>query len=489
MTLRPNFIIIVADQLRADCVRSHNPDTPVHTPNLDRLAAGGVTFAQTFGQHSVCSPSRVSFLSGQYPHVAGHRTLEYLLSPDEPNFLRAFKDNGYRVAIAGARGDTFAAGATELSTHEHGFMPEEKRSTVREFFARKGDGDRNDPFVRAFYQGRRTLEQAHAEYDEVTIQTAEQWLANPPADPWVLYVPLFAPHPPFEVEEPWFSMYERSTVPLPNGGSGPKPLFMQELAEVHGWDRLTEDQWRELRAVYFGMVSRLDAHVGRLMDATQRLEQASNVVTTFFSDHGEYLGDYGLVEKWPSGVNECLLRNPLIVSGQSMAQGAVCDALVELIDVFPTLLEMADIKTQHEHYGKSFVRCLQDPGASHRNEVFSEGGFRVEEVAYFENAPFPYDTKAALQKREPERVGKVVALRDHKWTYVWRLYEKPELYHRPTDPHELKNLAGNPEYAQTEAVLLERVLRWLVATADVLPTAKGERFPTVNLPRPGEGRV
>ncbi|KWF93851.1 sulfatase [Burkholderia cepacia] len=488
MTTKPNFVIIVADQLRADCVHAVHPATPVLTPNLDRLAAGGVAFTQAFGQHSVCSPSRVSFLSGQYPHVAGHRTLGYLLGPDEPNFLRVFKENGYHVAMAGGRGDSFAPGATERSAHEYGFLPEETRRSAAEFLQSKTKGDPTDPMVRAFFRGQRSQEQAAIEYDEVVIRTAEHWLAAPPREPWVLYVPLFAPHPPFEAEEPWFSMYDRAAVPERAVGSGRMPAYVDALSSAHGWDQLTDAQWRELRAVYYGMVSRLDHHVGRVMDAAARATEPGRLITTFFSDHGEYLGDFGLAEKWPSGVHECLLRNPLIVSGASGPDvaGTTSSAMVEMIDVFPTLLELAGLEATHAHYGKSFAPCLLAAGETHREQVFSEGGFLTREVDHFEQAGFPYDIKAKLQSGQPETVGKAAVIRTPEWTYVWRLYEAPELYRRTTDPSETTNLAGQPEYADIEAGLLERLLRWQVETADVLPAAKGSRFPPVDLPRPGE---
>ncbi|HEF5873635.1 TPA: sulfatase-like hydrolase/transferase [Burkholderia cenocepacia] len=490
MTTQPNFIIIVADQLRADCVHAFNPSTPVRTPNLDRLARNGVAFTQAFGQHSVCSPSRVSFLSGWYPHVAGHRTLDYLLGPEEPNFLRTFKENGYHVAMAGGRGDSFAAGATERSMHEHGFLPEETRRSAAEFLRSKAQGDPADPMIRAFYRGQRSAEQAQLEYDEVVIRTAEHWLANPPDKPWVLYVPLFAPHPPFEAEEPWFSMYDRAAVADRVTGHEGQPAYVDALAKAHGWDRLTDAQWRELRAVYYGMVSRLDHHVGRVMDAAARVTDPARLVTTFFSDHGEYLGDFGLAEKWPSGVHDCLLRNPLIVSGASTSAvaGTVSDAMVELIDVFPTLLDIAGIEPSHNHYGRSFAPCLTDAGATHRTYAFSEGGFLVGETAHFEKSGFPYDIKATMQAEQPESVGKAAVVRTHEWTYVWRLYERPELYRRTTDPSETTNLAGRAEYAVIEAQLRDVLLRWQIETADVLPSKKGTRFPAVDLPRPGEYR-
>ncbi|TBU95838.1 sulfatase [Pseudomonas dryadis] len=479
MMSRPNFVVIVADQLRADCLPAFNPQTPVRTPHLDRLAERGVRFSEAFTQHSVCSPSRVSFLSGRYPHVNGHRSLQYLLGAQEPNFLRTFKDNGYHVVHAGARGDTFAAGAAELSLDEHGFA-DPALSSFADFIGRHrslADAD----MARAHYGGERCAD--IVDFDEATIRTAEQWLRNAPAQPWVLYIPLIFPHPPFAVEQPWFSLYPRASVAAPRSATGPRAGFYAELAQRHGWDRLSGAQWREIRAVYYGMVSRLDSQVGRLLDALP-----DDSVVAFFADHGEYLGDFGLVEKWPAGVDECLVRTPLIVAGPGLAAGGESRALVELIDVFPSLLELAGLRAGHVHYGRSFLNCLRDPAASHRDEVFSEGGFRVEEVELLEDGAFPYDLKGQLQRERPELVGKVVALRNAEWTYVWRLYEPSELYHRPSDPHEQHNLAGQERYAELEQRLMARVLRWLLDTADVIETRQWERFPEVRLPRPASPR-
>lgn len=478
---RPNFVVIVADQLRVDCLLGFNPHSPVHTPHLERLAARGVRFGEAFTQHSVCSPSRVSFLSGRYPHVNGHRSLQYLLDPQEPNFLRSFKEAGYHVVHAGARGDTFAAGAAELALDEHGFA-DPALNTFADFMGRN-HGQPDEAMARAHYRGERP--EGTVDFDEATVRTAEQWLKTPPEKPWVLYIPLIFPHPPFAVEQPWFSLYPRDSVEPPRSASGPRAGFYEELARRHGWDRLDEAQWREIRAVYYGMISRLDSQVGRLLDG---LGEADNTFVTFFADHGEYLGDFGLVEKWPAGVDECLVRTPLIVAGPGLAGGGRSEALVELIDVFPTLLALADVPVTHAQFGRSFAACLFDPAALHRDEAFSEGGFRIEEADLLERGPFPYDIKSQLQHDRPELVGKVVALRNREWTYVWRLYEPSELYHRASDPHEQHNLAGRAEHAALEQQLTARILRWLLDTADVIETRQQERFPQVDLPRPASPR-
>ncbi|MFM1855248.1 MAG: hypothetical protein RLZ83_557 [Pseudomonadota bacterium] len=478
MPRRPNFLVIVADQLRADDLPIYRKDSPTRVPHLESLARGGVAFTEAFGQHSVCSPSRVSFLSGLYPHVHGHRTLEHLLAPRAPNFLKLFRHSGYHVAMAGVRGDTFAQGATEVSAHQYGFLPGEERRLFSDFIHRRPVSD--EPMARAHYHGLKSAQAAAADFDESVVRAAERWLQGPVAQPWLLYVPLVAPHPPFTVEEPWFSMYDRQCLSLPRRAQGPQARYVAELNRLHGWERLREQDWRELRAVYLGMISRLDAHVGRLLDAVRH--SADDTVIVFFSDHGEYLGDYGLVEKWPSGLHECLTRIPLIVSGPVGATAASSAAMVELIDVFPTLLDLAGIDCPFTHFGRSFRACLEHPAQPHRSEVFSEGGFTMQEVDFLENSRYPYDLKSQLQRTDPASVGKAVCLRNADWAYVWRLYEPAELYHRSTDPHELVNLAGRPEHAPVEQSLQQRLLRWLVETADVLEPRAATRFVPVDLP-------
>lgn len=192
VTSRPNFLILMPDQLRADAVGAFgNPH--VDTPHIDALAARGTRFTNAFVQHPVCSPSRASLLTGWYPHTAGHRTLTHLLKEHEPNLLRLLKEAGYHVTWAGARGDTFAPGVTEQSVHEYGF------STLP---TTGYGGDYPDGvWSRLFYRGR-VPDDGRIDPDEAAVRTAEEWLAHPPEDPWVLFVPLVAPHCPFQVEDP-----------------------------------------------------------------------------------------------------------------------------------------------------------------------------------------------------------------------------------------------------------------------------------------------
>ncbi|MBW2279117.1 MAG: sulfatase-like hydrolase/transferase [Deltaproteobacteria bacterium] len=475
MPSRPNLLIFMPDQLRADCTGAFG-NAAVQTPNIDALAARGVRFGNAFSQHSVCSPSRASLFTGWYPHVTGHRTLTHLLRPWEPNLLKLLRDSGYHVAWAGQRGDTFAPGMTQASTDEWGFRvrPEGRFHDC--------PWPQDHKFARTFYYGRRETDGAGGvalDFDEAAVQTAEQMLGDGMPEPWCLFVALIFPHPPFHVEEPWFSMHSRSDVPLPvDTDLERKPAFMREIRRQYGTDRLDDDDWREIVATYYGMISRVDAQLGRMLQAVERTGGESRTVTAFFTDHGEYLGDYGLIEKFPSGLDDCLLRNPLIVAGPDTRQGAECGALVELVDLLPSFLELAGTEATHTHFGRSLVPLLSDPAGAHRDAAFSEGGFTDRETHLLEHSPFPYDLKAGIQHQDPVYAGKAVSMRTRDWTYIHRLYEDNELYDRAADPRECHNRSGEPALQGLEIELRDRVLDWMIATSDVIPWDADPRFTT-----------
>jgi arylsulfatase A-like enzyme len=467
---QPDFVVFIPDQLRFDAVGCFGNDL-ASTPNLDSLAARGTRFTRAYGQHSVCSPSRVSFLTGWYPHVRGHRTLGHLLQADEPNVLRILKNAGYHVAHAGLRGDTFAKGITEASTSRFGFAVQPK------MFFGPAPYDEGHPMARAFYHGRRERPGVSLDFDEAVIRTSEQWLAEGMPEPFVLYVPLMFPHSPFEVEEPWFSMHDRAVMPPPlSADLSDKPAYMQAIVDRYGTGRLGPADWAEIRGTYAGMVSRVDDQLGRVMRAVEAAGVSQNTTTIFFTDHGEYLGDFGLIEKWSSGQHESLLHNPLVIAAPGSSEGGVANSFAELVDIVPTMLEMAGIDAGYSHFGKSLVPLLADPSLSHRDAAFSEGGFRLDEKHLFEHAAFPYDLKAAVQNDLPITNGRVLTVRADRFTYCHRLYEDDELYDRVADPGECLNLAADPAHATTVMELRSKLLDWMCTTADVIPWEADARF-------------
>jgi arylsulfatase A-like enzyme len=260
---RPNLLLFMPDQLRADAVGAFGNDAAV-TPNIDALANVGTRFDQAFGQHSVCSQSRISMFTGWYPHTAGHRSLTYLLQPHEPNVFRTLHEGGYHVALAGARGDMMGEGVIRASSSRWGFTRPPDLEAIASWHRRRFDDDHHLAF--SFVGGR--LDGAPFDLDEATVSTAIDWLADGLPEPWCLLVPLIYPHPPFAVEDPWFSLHDRADMeaPIPAAEAG-KPGFHAEIRRRYRLDGLTDDDWREIRAIYADMTSRVDHQLGRVLRA------------------------------------------------------------------------------------------------------------------------------------------------------------------------------------------------------------------------------
>ncbi len=446
---RPNLLLFTPDQLRADALGCFG--SPVaQTPHLDALARRGTRFHSAWSQHSVCGPSRVSIMTGWYPHTAGHRTLDHLLKPWEPNLLRCLRDAGYDVAMPGTRGDVFAPGVTEASTDFCGHLVEPTWS----WGDMRPAVDADHPLYRGFWFGPQG-DEPRLDGDEAAIRTAIRWLEERTDDrPWALWVPLLAPHPPFMVEEPWYSMHERADMPAPlavEAGLG-KPAYMDELRRRYGWDDLDDGHLAEIAATYHGMVSRVDDQFGRLLAAVDRCGHGDDTVTFVFSDHGEYLGDYRLVEKWPSGLDP------------------------------RTCLELAGVEAGHTHFGRSLTGLFADPEAPHRDAAFCEGGFNVADEPLMERAGWVYRHKSEIQHDLPHLVAKAECVRTPEWTYVYRQAESDELYDRRADPDETTNLlasgrAGDADVVEVVGALRGRLLDWLVATSDAFPWEADPRFP------------
>ncbi|RMZ11572.1 hypothetical protein D0862_02903 [Hortaea werneckii] len=433
---KPNMILFMPDQLRYDAVGAFGNEV-AKTPNIDAFAKEGTRFTNCFLQASTCSQSRCSMFTGQYPHVSGHRTLLNLLKPWEPNVFRSLREGGYHVAYLAPRGDFYAENATELGVNEYGFLTDQ---TLPDFPRGGFDmEDKNSLWNRLFYLGERNASMA-VDYDEVLTKGALQWLENPPEEPWVLFLPLVFPHLPFMVEEPWFSLHDRSKMPIPpppEERTGYTPRFYETLREQYGLERANASVWQEVMATYYGMVSRVDDQFGRVMNKTKDQGLWNQTVTLFYTDHGEFLGDSYMIEKWPSGESENLVHEPLIIGGAGLPENVVYEEMAEMIDLVPTLLQLGTVNETYAHYGKSLVDAMHAAGRGevlpHHDMAYTEGGFLLSDEPLLEQSPFPYDIKASLQHNDTALVGKALRMRNKEWTYVYRLYEPDELYSRLSD--------------------------------------------------------
>lgn len=468
-----NFVFFMPDELRAESVGCYgHPLAP--TPNLDALAAQGTRFDQCHVQHPVCTPSRCSMMTGWYPHVRGHRTLWHMLRPDEPNLLRYLKQAGYAVHWYG-KNDLLAAESFAASV---------------DVAQRRGRGmfgsnpfPEDDPHYYSFlfepYAG--PLEE-HGDY--ANVQAGIEFLRSRPKGPFILYLPLTFPHCPYSAPQPWHDMVNPDDLPPLRPANLPdRPDFHALIRRYRRLDQLDsaahDALLRKIQAVYLGMVGFIDHLLGQLLETLEETSLAETTSISFFSDHGDYAGDYGLVEKWPSGLEEIITRVPLVVRTPGGASGHVVNEPVELFDVMATTLEQAGIQAQHTHFAASYTAQLQGAAGDPNRAVFCEGGYARHEPHCFEGkvtrgeaartATHIYYPKGKQQQDFPDSVGRAVAMRTATHRLVYRSTGQNELYDLQVDPQELINCYADPTCCTVRQQLETRLLNWLVQTSDVTP--------------------
>ncbi len=244
---------------------------------------------------------------------------------------------------------------------------------------------------------------------------------------------------------------------------------------------------RKIQSVYLGMISYSDWLLGELLAALERTGHAKNTAVFVFSDHGEWGGDYGLVEKWPSALDDTLTHVPLIARVPGMRSGAVCRDMVEMFDIMPTCLELAGVKAQHTHFARSLIPQLQGQPGDPRRTAFSKGGYNTYEPQCFEplgefadprNIYYP---KVKLQSERPETITRATMVRTLDAKLIARPDGESELYDLRKDPRELNNVFGDHSYAGMQADLQRRMLDWYIRTSDAAPWNKDPRgFPKAN---------
>jgi arylsulfatase A-like enzyme len=261
---------------------------------------------------------------------------------------------------------------------------------------------------------------------------------------------------------------------------------MHAYAERLNLGHLTDEQWREIQAVYYGMAMRVDYQVGLVVQALKEAGMYDDTAMFFFSDHGDYTGDYGLVEKHEICFEDCLTRVPFVVKPPkgTPIQPGIRDDLVELTDFSATVEAVSGLSLPHGGFGKSLLPLISgDKDVLHRDAVVSEAG-RLEHETHLALAGTggrtpkqdnPYWPKASLQGEELIHGGKATMLRTDRYKLIGRVYEADELYDLHEDPWELKNLIDDPAYAEVLQRLRERMLRFYLETDSITPPGLDKR--------------
>ncbi len=468
---KPNLILYMPETMRASGIACYGHPL-VRTPNIDRLASQGTRFAECHVPNTVCGPSRCGLLTGWPVHVRGHRSLYYFLHQDEPNLFRYLKQDGYDVYWFGKNDalapESFASSVTRFKPGGGGTPPNPWPISDPHYysFIYGPGGDRRDtPDFRGVQEAIKVLERADR--------------------PFCIYLPLSYAHPPFSAPKDFHNMYRPADVPPLRPPDLPrKPNFFEAIRRTRRLNELNDSDFRTMQAIYLGMISYSDWMLGELLAAVERTNHANDTAVFLFSDHGEWGGDYGLVEKWPSAIDECLDHVPLIARVPGYKQGHVSPEMVELFDVMATCLELAGIEARHTHFARSLVPQLRGEPGDVRRAAFCEGGYNTNEPQLFEPLLTKdavaeiYYPKRTLQNEHPETITRATGIRTLDYRMVHRPDGVSELYDLKKDPRELDNVYGDRSYASPQDELRAQMLDWYVRTSDVAPKKRDPRgFP------------
>lgn len=427
--VRPNVLIIYPDQWRADTLGCAG-DAVVQTPHLDRLAREGLRLTHAFTVNPLCTPSRGAFMTGRYPHATGVMRNNDPLPTDEMCFAEALSVLGYRTGYIGK---------WHLDGEPRpGFVPPERRHGWH-YWAAFNRGH-------LYYDGvyfRDTPDAIPTPGFEPDHQTelAVTFLEAAAADrarPFCLMVSWGPPHTPLEPPERHRATYDPQVMPLP--ASVPPALAERARAE---------------RARYDGLVTALDDNVGRLLAALDRLGMAEDTIVLFTSDHGDSLGEHGLLRK--SIPYDEATRVPCIVRWPGrMRADTVTDSLFASVDIAPTLLACcgAAIPARVQGYDCSMVWC--GTAGRPRDVVYIEGGA--------ERSP---EWEAVNRPMHPLPPDRWRALRTQDWLLATdESGATALLFDLRTDPLAMVNLAGQPQAAADETALLARLRDEAAALGD-----------------------
>ncbi|MET0649779.1 MAG: sulfatase [Pyrinomonadaceae bacterium] len=442
-----NVLFLIADDLRPELGAYGHPQ--VRTPHIDRLAARGTRFDRAYAQYPLCNPSRTSLLTGRYPTETGvmdNNKYFRAAHPDWVTLPQHFKNNGYSTLRTGK---IFHGGIDDQPSWTEGGEPVDPGIVNRGSNAppaqrpRDPDASEGEPAVQAANEGERRraasdrivmLEgdgETHGDYRTATraIGHLERYRDKP----FFLAVGFVKPHSPPTAPRKYFDLYDPARVQLPSDFAPrpapppgfPEPSVPRRNADLFIGRDATPEQAREMTRAYWASTTFMDAQVGRVLDALERLGLRDNTVVVFWGDHGYHLGEKG---KWSKAYSlfEVGTRVPLVIAvpgGRARSSARS----VELQDLYPTLADLCGLpRPQAGVRGRSLAPLLRNPRARWDNPAHT--------VTMFQN-----------------KLGR--AVRTERWRYAeWDEGRAGAmLFDETKDPHELKNLAEDPAHAKTVA--------------------------------------
>ena len=475
MSDRPHIVMLMADQLRFDCLSAYG-NLGVETPNLDILAEESVVFDHAYCSTPLCVPTRTSLACGKWPHTTraivngGSFPTEIpfrTLGPEHRTIYEQLTDGGYEITQVGVQHISSdpplaervpAADFTRDVNYEEylrqqGFeqpVNDQARVPVPEF--------ENGRLSIKFYHDPRHVEKTEfgAEHyrDRYWARCmAEKIRAADPSEPRAWFFHCWAPHPPFFVPEPYYGMYDPANIELPeNVGrwyDGMPPFLLLHTGGYRG-SGLQREEWRRTWAGYFGLVTMVDDCIGRVVRALKERGIWDDALVIFTQDHGEALGSHRMFQKMT--MYEESARVPLLVKPPGGAQTGRRRQMVGHVDIADTVCDYAAVDPLPDTWGESLRRPIEDPDAPWREATFCE---------------FNGDHGRAFPSR---------AIITERYKYIHHFCGPDELYDLVEDPQETRSLAGSPQHETRCGDFRARIDRWMRETDDVLDMTRDADF-------------
>jgi arylsulfatase A-like enzyme len=473
---RPNVVIIMADQQRADLTK--RAGFPLDTmPALDGMAARGVAFDRAYTTAPLCVPARESLLTGRWPHA--HRVRQNSAARFAyftKDIFEVAKEAGYRTGLAGKNHSHLIAKRLDFwrpYSHLDGWLSNQPPREFVEFQNRMkhlnhGTAKEPSPFP------------VEAQFPHRIVSNAIEFVESTGTQPFALWVSFPEPHNPYQVPRPYFDMFPPDSVPARAVG----PEVLKKKGFKWDWLRQLEDStypgydkdWRRTRSNYLGMLRLIDDQVNRLMQHIN----LDNTIVVFLSDHGDFFCDYGLVRK---GVElpEVLTRIPMVWLGAGIRPLADAPEFVSMADVMPTLCEAMGAPVPDGVQGRSLWPILKGDGYPREEfrSVYAEAGFGGLNYGPGDNIdanwghiPGAPGAIPSFDELNPvTQSGNMKLVRMGDWKLSVDMMGNGQLYNLRNDPYELANLYGDPKSSAMRSELTTELLRWTIRTQDDLPTA------------------
>jgi arylsulfatase A-like enzyme len=477
-TKKPNIILIMVDQQRADLLAREG--YPLNTmPVIDNLARQGTWFNKAYTTSPASVPARTSFLTGRYPkatHVRCNQNEEDAYF--QKDMFHVAKENGYQTALVGKNHSYLRKDRLDYwSEYNHGGKMGQINSEKGKVF---------DKFLKSTQlyasfeaaPGGIESQPAYRMVDEAT-----EWIKIVKNNPFMLWLSFADPHNPYQVCEPYFSMFRNKLPKLQTTAKDRrlKGEKYEHLAEMMKIGHVDYDlQIDELRTIYLGMMRMIDDRLQRFVDNLKAQGVYDNSIIVFVSDHGDYVGEYSLMKKG-AGLDEIATRIPMQWSGPGIkASAQPHNAHVSMADIFPTVCEIMDAPIPVDVQGRSLWPMLQGKSypAKEFESIYVEHGYGGQ--FYTKNDGADYIAEGAVTKTKYffdelntwTQSGFTKMVRKGDWKIIFDMEGNGQLYHLKKDPFELKNLFNTKKYKNIKTELLQDLLKWEIATGDPMPTPR-----------------